>query len=197
MPNPLTEPDPPLVDVKVTNPVTYFKKVWSKIIGNEGVDLSLHIKPLTAIIISMTIATVGFGFGRFVLPFNLPFFEYIDSTLSTPSPTPTVESLWKETAFTGKLQYSETTEKYYLVTTSSEAITLSVPKNIELEQLIGKRILAAGQYSKTERLLKITDAKDMEVLPKTPVPVPTTTPNPTPITSSEPSQTPPALDSLY
>ena len=33
--------DPPLVDVKVTNPVTYFKKWWAKIIGNEGIDFRL------------------------------------------------------------------------------------------------------------------------------------------------------------
>lgn len=188
MPDPLTEPDPPLVDVKVTNPVTYFKKVWSKIIGNEGVDLSLHIKPLTAIVISLAIATVGFGFGRFVLPFDLPFFKYIDKTLESPRPTPTEEPVWKETAFTGNLQYSNTTTKYYLVTTSSEAITLNVPDNINLGDLIGKRILAAGSYNKAQRILNISDAKNMEILPKSPIPIPTTpsTPVSSPITYPTP-----------
>lgn len=201
MPNPLTETDPPLVDVKVTNPVTYFKKVWAKIIGNEGVDLSFHIKPLTAILISVAIASVGFGFGRFVLPFNLPFFEYIDKTLVSPLPIPTEESIWKETAFTGNLQYSTTTGKYYLVTTSSEAITLQVPENINLSDLVGKRILAAGSYNKSQRLLNVTDAKNMEVLPKSPVAVPTTTPTmtaqPTFLPTAEPYSPSPSLDTTY
>ncbi len=190
--------DPPLVDVKVTNPVTYIKKWWAKIIGNEGVDFALHIKPLTAIIISLAIASVGFGFGRFVLPFELPFFRYIDNTLSSPTPQPTDEPVWKDTAFTGTLQYSDATNKYYLVTTSSEAITLEVPENIDLADLVSKRILAAGSYNKSIKLLKVTDAKDMEVLPKKAIPVPTSTPEPTatPEVTTEPTSTP-RLDGLY
>ena len=56
--------DPPLIDIKVTNPVTYFKKWWAKIIGNEGIDFRLHFRPLTAIAIALVIITVGFGLGR-------------------------------------------------------------------------------------------------------------------------------------
>jgi len=201
MPDDLPNIDPPLVDVKVTNPVTYIKKWWAKIIGNEGVDFSFHIRPLTAILVSLAIASVGFGFGRFVLPFELPFFKYIDNTLSSPNPTPTEEPIWRETAFTGNLQYSNTTYKYYLVTTSSEAITLDVPKTIDLNELIGKRILAAGLYNKAERILKVSDAKNMEVLPKTPVAVPTNTPTPSPtlqpspLPTAEPYSPGPILDS--
>ena len=201
MPDNIPNIDPPLIDVKVTNPVTYLKKWWAKIIDNEGVDLSFHIRPLTAILISLAIASVGFGFGRFVLPFELPFFKYIDNTLSSPIPTPTEEPVWRETAFTGNLQYSDTINKYYLVTTSSEAITLDVPENIDLNELVGKRILAAGPYNKSERVLKVTDAKNMEVLPKTPVAVPTNSPTPSPtleptITpTSEPYSSNPSLDS--
>lgn len=202
MPGDAPNIDPPLLDVKVTNPVTYFKKVWAKIIGNEGVDLSLHIKPLTAILISVAIASVGFGFGRFVLPFNLPFFKYIDNTLSSPIPTPSEEPTWKETAFIGTLQYSSPTSRYYLLTTSSEGITLQVPENIDLSSLVGKRIMAAGSYSKSQRILNIVDAKDMEVLPKTPLAIPTTSPTITPSPTaqstlsptSEPYSPPPSLD---
>jgi len=159
--------DPPLIDIKVTNPVTYFKKWWAKIIGNEGIDFRLHFRPLTAIAIALVIITVSFGLGREVGP------------APTPSPTPvsTPEPTLKDTAFVGTLHYSNPTTKFYLVTASSaEAITLIVPANIDLQLLVGKRIFAAGAYSKSARTLQVADAKDMEVLPKSPVPIPTTPP---------------------
>ncbi len=172
--------DPPLVDVKVTNPIEYIKIWWNRIIGNEGVDFSFHIKPLTAIAISIAIASIGFGLGRFAIPaINLPFLKI--NTYPSPSSTPTTSEVWKETAFTGTLQYTSATNRYFLITTSSsEAITLDVPSNIDLNELIGKRIFAAGNYNKSTRILVVVDTKSLEVLPKSPIPVPTLTPTPTP-----------------
>lgn len=182
--------EPPLVEVKVTNPITYIKAWWKKVIKNEGVDFEFHIRPLTAIAIAIVIATIGFGVGRFVLPegIDIPFFEYSDSTTS---PTPTTENIWKETAYTGTLRHSSETGKYYLVTTSSEAITLEVPENMDLRDFIGKRIFVTGKYNKSSRILVIADAKDTEVLSKTPVSLPTYFPTPTPSASptSAPIQT--------
>src|SRR3989344_4967594 len=158
--------DPPLVDVKVTNPVTYFKKVWAKIIGNEGVDFRFHIKPLTAILIAVVIASICFGVGGVV----------VEDDEVTPTPISSPQDIWKETAYTGTLQYSESKNTYFLLTSSSaEAITLNVPEIVNIEALVGKRILAVGDYSKSTKILKITDIKDLEVLSKTPIPVPTIT----------------------
>jgi hypothetical protein len=179
-----TQVDPPLVDVKVTNPVTYFKKVWNKIIGNEGVDFRFHIKPLTAIIIAAIIAVIGFGVGGVVID---------ESPIGSSTPTPTPQDIWKETAYTGTLQFSENNNRYYLLTTSSaEAITLEVPDVVNINALVGKRILAVGDYSKSTKILKVTDIKDLEVLSKTPLPIPTVTPMPdaTPTSTPEPSPTP-------
>jgi len=180
--------EPPLVEVKVTNPITYIKAWWKKVINNEGVDFEFHIRPLTAIAIAVVIATIGFGVGRFVLPegIDIPFFEYSNST---SSPTPTTETTWKETAFTGTLRYSSETNKYYLVTTSSEAITLQVPENMDLKDFVGKRIFATGKYNKSSRILIIADAKDTEVLSKTPLPLPTYLSTPTASPTSTPTET--------
>lgn len=182
---------PPLVDLKVTNPITYIKSWWRKIIGNEGVDFRFRIHPLTAIAIAVIIASIGFGVGRFVIPFSVPFFKFEDISKQSPSPSPTSE-IWKETGFIGTLQYSYTTSRYYLLTTSSEAITLEVPQAINLKDLIGKRIFAIGNYNKTTRILVVTDTKDMEILSKTPIPLPTITPSPTPtpIPEATPSPSP-------
>lgn len=183
----------PLVEVKVTNPVTYLKNWWHKVIDNEGVDFRFHIKPLTAIAITVVIASLGFGVGRFVLPegIKIPFFKFEDVTNPTPTSTP---SVWKETAYTGTLQFSKVAEKFYLmVTSSSELITLEVPENIDLTDYIGKRILAIGNYNKSQKILEVTDAKTLEVLPKTQIIIPTIVPTVSP--TVEPTITPEASPS--
>ena len=162
--------EPPLVDVKVTNPVTYLKNWWAKVMGEEGVDFRFRIHPITAVLCVFAVAVAAFGVGRYSI--NIPFLKY--EVIKTSSPTP--QALWKETAFTGKLQYSVASGKFFLLTTSSEAITLSVPENLNLTSLVGKRIFAVGEYNKTARLLKVTDIKDLEILPQTPIPIPTVTP---------------------
>ncbi len=180
--------DPPLVDLKVTNPITYIKKWWGKIIGNEGIDFRFRVHPLTALAIAIVIASIGFGVGRFILPFPIPFFQYNNETGQVDKVSPTANP-WRETAYTGTLQFSKATSLYYLqVTSSSEAITLQTPSNIDFEPLIGKRILAIGSYNKGTRTLVVADAKDLEILPKSPIPIPTI--EPTNTTAPTATQTP-------
>lgn len=174
--------EPPLVDVKVTNPIVYIKNWWARVMGNEGVDFRFRIHPVTAVLSVFAIGVAAFGAGRYSI--SIPFLKY--TVITTPSPTS--EAVWKETAFTGKLQYSGSTGKFFLLTTSSEAITLSVPQGLDLTSLVGKRIFAVGEYSKSQRLLKVTDVKDLEILPTTPIPIPTVTPSPT--STPSPTETP-------
>lgn len=178
MPSP--ELEPPLVTV--TNPVTYLRRWWDKVMGKEGIDFKFTIHPITAVLITATVATIGFGAGRFSVPngIKIPFFEFGNNDV-TPKPSSTIEPVWKETAFSGKLQYSVSNQKYFLLTTSAEAITLEIPTNIELLTLVGKRIMAVGEYNKSEKLLRVSDAKDLEVLLKTPVSIPTVEPTLEPI----------------
>lgn len=179
----------PLVEVKVTNPLVYLKNWWNKVVNNEGVDFRFHIRPLTAIAIAVVVASLGFGVGRFVIPpgINIPFFEY--KNVTSPTPKATINP-WKETAYTGTLQFSKVAGKFYLmVTSSSELITLEVPENIDLTDYVGKRILAIGNYNKNLKILEVTDAKTLEVLPKTQVIIPTSVPTSTPISSPSPEPT--------
>lgn len=171
--------DPPLVDVKVTNPVTYFKLWWKKVIGNEGMEFRLRFKPLTTLLVAAIVTSIAFGVGGVVIS-NQPS--------PIPKPTTTPEEIWKETAYTGTLQFSEGTKRYYLLTSSSpEAITLEIPEVLNIEEVVGKRILVIGDYSKSTKILKVTDIKNLEVLPKTPIPIPTNTP--TASASAEPAST--------
>ena len=162
-----TNTEPPLI--VVTNPVTYLRLWWQKVMGKEGIDFKFKVHPITAFLIAFGLGAGLFGAGRYSV--NIPFLKLDE--IPTSKPLPTVESVWKETAYSGKLQYSVATQKYFLLTTSAEAITLSVPSNLDLVSLIGKRIMAVGEYNKSSKLLKITDAKDLEILSKTPMPIPT------------------------
>lgn len=188
---PTTNTEPPLITV--TNPVTYIRLWWNKVMGKEGVDFNFKIHPVTAFLIAFGLGAGLFGAGRYSV--NIPFLNY--QTVVTPTPLPTEEPVWKETAFTGKLQYSITLQKYFLLTTSSEAITLEVPANLDLLTLIGKRIMAVGAYNKDTKILKVTDAKNLEILSKTKEPIPTIEATSTPFSIVlSPSPSPLSTDSV-
>ncbi len=161
---------PPLVNLQVTNPIVYIKAWWKKIVGNEGIKLTLQIKPLTALFLMIAFCTIGFGFGRLTLPEPLNQFIPITPAPTKPMPSPTPNP-WQDTAFTGKLQV--TANRYYLVTTSSQAITLEVPPGLNLQPLVGKRILAAGSYNADLKLMKVFDTTSLEVLSQKPTLAPT------------------------
>jgi hypothetical protein len=119
----LRKKEEPLVDLKVTNPLTYIKSWWKRVIGNEGIELKIKVRPLTAIAIAVIVATVSFGIGYFKFPFKIPFFEYDVKEEAFPPNT-----IFRETAFSGTLRLDPLTKRYYLLTSSSEAINLTVPQ---------------------------------------------------------------------
>lgn len=178
----LREKEKPLIDLKVTNPITYIKSWWKKIIGNEGIEMKIKVKPLTAIAIAIIAVSVSFGVGKFVVPIKTPFFEYsIKNNEIIPTPIiPPVAKTLRDTAFTGVLKFDESKNKFYLFTLTSEAINLSVPNNINLTQFVGRRIFAAGKYDEGVRTLEVETASDMEILPVKIVPIPTEIPTITP-----------------
>ena len=177
----LRKKDPPLVDVKVSNPITYIKSWWKKVIGNEGMEIRIKIKPLTAILITIIIVTLCLGITKVVLPFNIPFLEFNSEATSTPI-------AYRQTAFVGILRFLESNNKYFLEINSAEAITLEIPENINLDKFIGRRIFAIGEYYDGDRLLKVADVTDLEIFPENIIPIPTLEPTPTPTVT--PTSTP-------
>lgn len=169
----LRKKEPPLVDLKVSNPLAYIKSWWKKIIGNEGIEFRIKIRPLTAIAISLIIITVSLGLGKFNIP--IPFFEYNLTNLPTPTP-----EIFRDTAFSGILRTTENGDKFYLETANAEAINLEVPENIELNNFVGSRIFATGRYTPENRVLLVSEATNLEVLPDEITTVPTEEPTPTP-----------------
>ncbi len=170
--------DPPLLSLQITNPLTYLKLWWQRVMGNEGVDLHLKIKPLTALGMVALLSGGSFVLGRITLP--EPIVQYIPQLAPSPSPSP-----WREAAYTGKVVLSG--KKYYLDTADSGVITLEAPQNVNLPKLLNRRILAIGQYNQFSKILKVTAATDMELLPAQTIPVPTTIPSPSPVPTIEPT----------
>jgi hypothetical protein len=173
---------PPLINFQLTNPIVYIKAWWKKLIGNEGIKMTLQIKPITAIILVSIVCGASFSAGQLTLPTSL-----VTYYLAGASPTPTASAsaspttdVWVETAFSGKLQTAN--NKYFLVTTSAQAITLEIPTAINATKLVGKRVLVTGKYNKTTKYLIVADTADLEILSSTPIPVPTITPSPSPVT---------------
>ena len=173
--------DPPLLSLQITNPITYLKLWWKKVMGNEGVDLHLKIKPLTAIGMIAVLSGGSFALGRISLP--EPVIKYLPQLAPSPSPNP-----WKEAAYTGT--FKQINNKYILSTGEGESVILDVPATVNIPKILNKRILAIGQYNTTTKILKVTEATDMEVLPVPIIPVPTTTPSPSPIIFVSPSPSP-------
>lgn len=189
----LRKTEPPLVDLKVSNPVTYIKSWWKRIIGNEGMELTFRIRPLTAIAIAVIALTITLGIGRFELPFTIPYFVYSNKVTPPPADRPSPTNLYRNTGFVGELRYNKTLERYYLITGGSETVNLTVPENIDLTDLIGRRIFAAGVYYLEERSLTVLSAEDLEVLPEEIEPVPTNPPaggSPPPTPSPSPTSSP-------
>ncbi len=181
-----TQGDPPLVSFSVTNPITYLKRWWKRIIGNEGVELRIKIKPLTTLILVILLFSGTFSLGALTaLLHNVPVLrEVLPLPLPTPSPDP-----WRDAAYSGILR-KIADNKFYLQTTDAKAINLSIPTNVNLEKYVGKRIFASGRFNVDSGVLEVTDATDLEVLPQqaqvvaTLAPTPTTTPIPLEATPS-------------
>jgi len=173
---------PDLVNLKVTNPLVYIKYWWKRILANEGLDIKIRAKPLTVFGLAIIIFSGVFGLGGIVFPKFFPWMKFNNTVISSPTPIP---EILKDTALKGTLTKTNTNPvKFYLITTSTEAVTLEIPVGFNLNSLVGKRILAVGSYDSKNKVLEVEDIQDLEVLSTTPVPIPTTTP------TSKPTETP-------
>ena len=178
---PVNTTNPPdLVDIKISNPLVYIKYWWKRIMANEGIEVKFKAKPVTVFGVALIWSAMAFGLGGVVLPTFFPWVKV--NNLVTSSPTPTsITQIMKDTALRGTLtKTSSVPFKFYLVTTSTEAVTLEVPDNFNLNLLVGKRILAVGSYDSKNKILVVKDIQNLEVLSKTPVPIPTVSPSPKP-----------------
>lgn len=185
----------PLVEVKITNPITYFKHWWQKVIGNEGIKLkfSLEIRPLTAITLVLILATLGLGLTTVgaVLKY-LPFYQRFQQFVTTPDNS-------RETAMEGKLYRQADSDRYFLFTANlNEAVWVQAPAKLELAQFDNQHVILTGSYNDQTNILSVTSIRTLTEVKKpsapalAPIPEPTATPLPSvsPSPASSPSAQP-------
>lgn len=165
----------PLASFSINNPIPSLKRWFRKLIGNEAITIRI---PLLSSIILVLLVLGGAGGLGGLLASKIPILK---SITATPSPTgaTSTPTAWRDTALKGTLRKTGINPvRFYLLGSSDEAITLVVPETINLDGLVGKRILAIGTYDAKSKVLKVIDVQDLEILPFSPVPLPTSTPSP-------------------
>lgn len=154
--------------------------------ANEGIDVRVRARPVTVFGIAVIAFSLAFGLGGVVLPFAFPWLK-VNSPIPTATPTATPDT-WRETALKGTLKKTTADPvKFFLLTSSDEAVTLQAPSYINLSNLVGRRIFASGSYNQKQKILIITDVQDLEVLLTSPQPIPTIKPTPSPTNSPLPN----------
>lgn len=133
--------DPPMVNLQVTNPVTYFKKWVTKFFKNQDIDLHLRIKPFATIGLVLAFTVVGgsaFSIGRNFFPNSSPIFH-------------------RAITLQGTIQRSESGQ-FYLVLPDNTLWTLR-PKanNINLSNVVNKSVLVKGNLTAEANVVNVSE----------------------------------------
>lgn len=131
--------DPPMVDIKVTNPVTYFKRWVDKFLKNQDIDLHLRIRPFAAVGLLMTFSIVGgtaFSIGRYIFPNSSPIFH-------------------RQVVYPGTIQKGDMGQ-YFLMYNSSPW-KLKPKNNINLSTLAGKPVIVTGNLTTEPNLIEVSE----------------------------------------
>ncbi len=162
--------DPPLL--KVTNPVTYLKRWWKKIMSNEGMDFGFKfkVKPVTAVIITTLILSNGVTFGV----------TYSFAKIFFPNSSPI---LHRQVVNQGTIQKNAQGVYYLMAAADSSLWKLKVKtNNINLSELVGKQVIVTGNLTKEKNLIEVSEViiSEQESQPSPNSTLPPASLNPTP-----------------
>ncbi len=157
--------DPPLVDVKVTNPVTYLKEWLKRLLKNEGLDLRIKIRPLTFVAFALAL-TASFGTG-----FNV-------ARVFFPNSSPI---LHREVSYQGTVQKTENGVFFLsLADNSLYKLTTKSPNALNtLESSVNKQALIKGNLGAEAGAIDVKEATSFSapVLPPPPITPPPQNPS--------------------
>lgn len=130
---------PPLLDIKVTNPIKYLKALIKKILANEGIKIYVRVRPLTVFLIIIAFASVftgtGFSIARIFFPNSSPI-------------------LGREVSLTGKVEQSDSGE-YYLMVDGGAAYKLYKLENGDRYK--EKQVLVKGKLGKEANSVTVVE----------------------------------------
>lgn len=133
--------DPPMVDLKVANPVTYFKKWVGKLLNNQDIDLRLKIKPFATIglIIAFTaVGTTTFSIGRYFFPNSSPIFH-------------------RPISLQGIVQRSQTGQDYLSLPDGSLWGLKPANGKVNLTNVAGKQVTIKGNLTAEANVINVSE----------------------------------------
>lgn len=133
--------DPPLIDIKITNPVKYLKLWLKRLLKNEGIDLRVRIRPLTAIAMCMAFATFFAGTGFSVAKIFFP----------TSSPI-----LKREVSYQGVVQKGGN-GYYYLVLSDGVMYKLTPKSKLNLDQYLTQSVSLKGNLTREPNVINVSE----------------------------------------
>lgn len=134
--------DPPLIKVQVTNPVTYLKLWLKRLLRNEGIDLRIKIRPLTAIAIFLTFAIffagTGFSVGKIFFPNSSPILK-------------------REVVFQGVVKKLQTGD-FYLQIDDSNLYKLKPTSKIKtnFQDLLNREVMVKGNLTREQNTVDVS-----------------------------------------
>ncbi len=133
--------DPPLVDLKVTNPVTYFKNWLTRFLKDQDIDLRIRIKPFATIGLFLAFAAVSgtsFSVGRYLFPNSSPIFH-------------------REVIYQGSLQKTDQGITLALPNSDSYTLRLKEKSTVNLNNLKEGQVLVKGNLTFTPFVIEVSD----------------------------------------
>jgi len=150
--------DEPLVDVKVHDPITPFRKWLKKLLDNEGFEFSfkIRIRPLTTIAVAVAILGTGMSVNKI---WDTVRATPVINRLPLPRATPVAE-VWTETAMVGKVEWFESDRSYYLLREdSSEMVKIEAGAGVRLWEFTGQRVLVRGTVKTKADVINVEEMK--------------------------------------
>lgn len=165
--------DPPLVDLKVTNPLTYLKNWLTRLLKNQDIDIRIKIKPFA------TLALIGAFSAVFGLGYGFGLNSAAKALFPNSSPL-----LKRAITVEGTIQKSSS-GKYYLSANNTlwTLNALSPVSEKSLNSLVGKDASIKGNLTAEKNLINVSevislDAPEPAVSQAEPPPVPATPSSP-------------------
>lgn len=133
--------DPPLVDLKITNPVKYLKLWLKRLLKNEGIDIRVRIRPLTAIAIGVAFATFFAGTG----------FSAAQIFFPTSSPI-----LKREVSYQGTIQKGEN-GYFYMILPNGAMYKLTPKSRLNMDSYINKSAIIKGNLTREPNVINVSE----------------------------------------
>lgn len=133
---------PPIVDLKITNPVTYIKLWWRKVMSGEGISIRIH--PVTAILIAISVTGGSFFLGRYLQLRSDLIEKYIPQFAG-------INSI--DAAFSGTLYAAN--GQYFLTQGESQAVRIK-PNVTDMSPYLSQRVFVSGKFDPLTRQLNLT-----------------------------------------